>query len=63
MFTPGADPGNTWALITSKDFLEHLVLPTLTITALYLSTPMLVMRDSMLEVLGSDFVRFARAKG
>jgi len=63
MFTPGADPGNTWMLITSKDFLAHLVLPTLTITALYLSTPMLVMRDSMLEVLGSDFVEFARAKG
>ena len=42
---------------------HHLILPTLTITALYVSTPMLVMRDSMLEVLGSDFVEFARAKG
>lgn len=63
MFTPGTDPGSTWALIASKDFLDHLILPTLTITALYLATPMLVMRDSMLEVLGSDFVEFARAKG
>lgn len=63
MVTPGTDPGGTWALMTSADFLKHLVLPTLTITALYVSTPMLVMRDSMLEVLGSDFVEFARAKG
>lgn len=63
MFTPGTDPGSTWALITSRDFLAHLVLPTLTIAALYVSTPMLVMRDSMLEVLGSDYVDFARAKG
>lgn len=63
MFTPGTDPGSTWALITSWDFLHHLILPTITITALYVVTPMLVMRDSMLEVLGSDFVEFARAKG
>lgn len=63
MITPGTDPGSVWAVITSADFLAHLALPTLTITALYVTTPMLVMRDSMLEVLGSDFVEFARAKG
>lgn len=63
MFTPGTDPGSTWALVASTDFLRHLFLPTLTITALYVATPMLVMRDSMLEVLGSDFVEFAHAKG
>ena len=63
MFTAGTDPGSTWALVTSADFLHHLVLPTITITLLYVATPMLVMRDSMLEVLGSDFVEFARAKG
>lgn len=63
MFTPGANPGSTWDIVFSRDFLEHLALPTLTITALYVATPMLVMRDSMLEVLGSDYVEFARAKG
>jgi peptide/nickel transport system permease protein len=63
MVAAGADPGSTWARITSADFLEHLILPTLTITSLYVTTPMLVMRDSMLEVLGSDYVEFARAKG
>jgi len=63
MITPGTEPGGLLALMISADFLEHLILPTLTITLLYLATPMLVMRDSMLEVLGSDFVEFARAKG
>jgi peptide/nickel transport system permease protein len=29
----------------------------------YLATPMLIMRDSMLEVLGSDFIELAKAKG
>lgn len=63
MFTAGTNPGSTWEIVASRDFLEHLALPTLTITALYVATPMLVMRDSMLEVLGSDYVEFARAKG
>lgn len=63
MVTAGSDPGGVWQVIASGDFLQHLVLPTLTIAALYVATPMLVMRDSMLEVLGSDYVEFARAKG
>ena len=63
MLIAGPAPGSTWDLVGSADFLKHLVLPTLTITALYVATPMLVMRDSMLEVLGSDYVEFARAKG
>jgi peptide/nickel transport system permease protein len=63
MFTPGTSSGSNWDIVMSRDFLDHLVLPTLTITSLYVATPMLVMRDSMLEVLGSDYVDFARAKG
>jgi peptide/nickel transport system permease protein len=63
MLTPGANPAGMWDMLTSRDFLDHLVLPTVTIAALYVATPMLVMRDSMLEVLGSDYVDFARAKG
>jgi peptide/nickel transport system permease protein len=63
MHSPGVRPGNLIGFIFTKDFLDHLVLPTVTIMAYYLATPMLIMRDSMLEVLGSDFVEFARAKG
>lgn len=63
MSSPGNRPGNLLHFMFTGDFLHHLVLPTLTITAYYLATPMLIMRDSMLEVLGSDYVEFARAKG
>ncbi len=47
----------------SWDFVHHLVLPTITVSLFYLATPMLIMRDSMLEVMGSDFIELAKAKG
>jgi len=50
-------------LIASADFWHHLVLPALTVAFYYLATPMLIMRDSMLEILGSDFIELAKAKG
>lgn len=47
----------------SVDFLHHLVLP-LSVTALYyLSIPTLIMRNTMIEVIGSDFIEMARAQG
>lgn len=63
MYAAGNRPDGILDMITSTDFLRHIALPTLTITFYYLATPMLIMRDSMLEVLGSDYVEFARAKG
>lgn len=47
----------------SVDFLHHLILPTLTVTLYYLATPLLIMRNSMLEVIGSGYVKLAKAKG
>lgn len=63
MYTPGAAMGKGLALLFSADFLHHLVLPTITVSLFYLATPMLIMRDSMLEVMGSDFIELAKAKG
>jgi len=63
MSSPGNRPTDLLVFIFSKDFWSHLALPTIAITAYYLATPLLIMRDSMLEVLGSDFVEFAKAKG
>jgi len=63
MHTPGVAIGEGLALFMSADFLHHLVLPTITVALYYLATPMLIMRDSMLEVMGSDFIELARAKG
>ncbi|MBW2123435.1 MAG: ABC transporter permease [Deltaproteobacteria bacterium] len=63
MHTPGFHPESLVAQFLSRDFLHHLVLPTVTVALFYLATPMLIMRDSMLEVLGSDFIELAKAKG
>jgi len=63
MNTPGMRLETGIHILFNKDFLHHLVLPTITVAFYYLATPMLIMRDSMLEVLGSDFIELAKAKG
>lgn len=45
------------------DIARHLVLPTATLSLIFMAIYLRVMRASMLEVLGLDFVRAARAKG
>jgi peptide/nickel transport system permease protein len=45
------------------DLAHHLVLPTLTLTILYLGEYMLIMRSSILEVLSEDYILTAKAKG
>ena len=45
------------------DVTHHLVLPTLTLSLVYLAQYSRLARSSMLDVLGSDFIRTARAKG
>ena len=50
-----------WASII--DVLHHLVLPTATLALVYVAQYSRLARASMLDVLGSDFIRTARAKG
>jgi peptide/nickel transport system permease protein len=45
------------------DVMHHLVLPALTLALFYAAIYARVMRAAMLEVLGLDFIRTARAKG
>ena len=45
------------------DLGRHLVLPTLTLTILYMGEYMLIMRSSVLEVLSEDYILTAKAKG
>ncbi|MGQ4809777.1 Dipeptide transport system permease protein DppB [Candidatus Entotheonellaceae bacterium PAL068K] len=45
------------------DVLHHLVLPAFTLAIIYIAQYSRLSRASMLEVLGSDYVRTARAKG
>lgn len=46
-----------------RDALRHLVLPAVVLSTYSLGVITRVMRASMLEVLGEDYVRTARAKG
>ena len=45
------------------DVLHHLVLPAVTLGLVYLAQYSRLARASMLDVLGSDYIRTARAKG
>jgi len=45
------------------DVAHHLVLPAFTLAIIYLAQYARLSRASMLEVLGSDYIRTARAKG
>ena len=49
--------------VTVPDVLHHLVLPAFTLAIVYLAQYSRLARASMLEVLGSDYIRTARAKG
>lgn len=58
-------PGNSGIplYLVLPDVARHLILPTLTLTILYLGEYMLIMRSSIIEVLGEDYILTARAKG
>lgn len=53
--------GGWW--VTSLDILHHLVLPAFTLAIVYMAQYSRLSRASMLEVLSSDYIRTARAKG
>jgi peptide/nickel transport system permease protein len=59
-FTPGL-PGGFWTQLLDR--LQHLVLPSLTLVLGQIAVFSRYQRNAMLDVLGQDFVRTARAKG
>ncbi len=58
--TPGA---NFTGLAAAADVLNHLFLPALTLVLAFIGEYALVMRSSLLDVLGEDYLTTARAKG
>ncbi|MHB8779625.1 MAG: ABC transporter permease [Anaerolineales bacterium] len=50
-------------LYQAGDTLKHIFLPTLTYTIVFMGEYMLVMRSSLLDVLGEDYILTAKAKG
>jgi peptide/nickel transport system permease protein len=59
--TIGAQYANAWDQIW--DLASHLFLPTLTFALVLLGEYMLVMRSSVVEVFGEDYIQTAKAKG
>jgi len=59
--TIGAEYGSFWE--AASDIGAHLLLPTLTLALALIGEYMLIMRSSVLEVFGEDYILTARAKG
>ncbi len=59
--TPFARYNTTWDAI--QDYGEHLVLPALTLTLALVGSKFLLVRNTMIGVLGEDYMFVARAKG
>ncbi|MDQ0338132.1 peptide/nickel transport system permease protein [Caldalkalibacillus uzonensis] len=61
------EPGQQFSGFVDKyinfEFLHHLILPSLVGAAYYIASPMLIMRNSMIEVMEEDFIEMSRAKG
>ncbi|MDB5841127.1 MAG: transporter permease [Herminiimonas sp.] len=56
-------PEGVWNMVTSADYWLHLTLPCLVLVTREITGPILLLRTSMLEVKGSDFIDILRAKG
>ncbi|MBK5305757.1 MAG: ABC transporter permease [Frankiaceae bacterium] len=58
-------PGNGYVPLTSDPFgwAQHLLLPWVTLAVTYAASYSRLVRGSLLEVLGEDYIRTARAKG
>jgi len=63
MHEPGFIAGDFFHNYFSIDFLRHLFLPVLVDFVYFFSFPMLILRNTMLQIQGDDFVELARAKG
>lgn len=56
-------PDTAWGMLTSGEYWVHLILPGLVLVSREITGPILLLRSSMLEVKGSDFLEILRAKG
>jgi len=60
LISPGVEP---WSLQGVLDIAWHLTLPVITLTLAYLAEYALIMRSSLLDEMGEDYLITARAKG
>jgi ABC-type dipeptide/oligopeptide/nickel transport system permease component len=59
----GWPPGFDWRPATLWQYVQHLILPALALSLLPMAYITRLTRVSMIDVLGADYVRTARAKG
>ncbi len=55
--------GLAWLPVSGRGSVWHLVLPAVTLSAFMLGLIVRITRSSMLETMGADYIRTARAKG
>jgi peptide/nickel transport system permease protein len=63
MVSIGGARDSFWETVLTFDFLHHLILPCLVLMTREITSPALLLRSTMLEVRGSDFLDVLRAKG
>ena len=63
MRTPGYASEGPLLKFMTLDFLRHLALPMIVSGLYFLAQPLLIMRNTMMEVMGEDFIEMAHAKG
>lgn len=61
--TIGADQITGWRRFLALDFFHHLLLPMTICSLHYFATPFFLMRSTLVEQLGAEYVTAARAKG
>ncbi|MFG2601652.1 ABC transporter permease [Streptomyces sp. NPDC048462] len=61
--TGGLESGDETGLAYVLDVAHHMVLPVITLVAVGYAQTLLVMRSSLLDEMGSDYLTTARAKG
>lgn len=59
----GFETENVLMRYISLDFLHHLVLPVVVGGLYFAALPLLLVRNTVIEILGEDFIELARAKG
>ena len=55
--------GKLASQVTLGDRIHHLVLPVLTLTVVNISEVVLYTRQKLVEIMGSDFILYAKARG
>ncbi|MFB8297732.1 ABC transporter permease [Streptomyces bacillaris] len=61
--TGGMESGSTTGFDRVLDIAHHMVLPVITLVAVEYARTLLVMRSSLLDEMGSDYLTTAKAKG